>query len=45
MLKSNVSSNKNDIKALREMISNLQQQLEDLKSEDEATADENTPEN
>ena len=45
MLKSNVSSNKNDIKALREMISNLQQQLEDLKSEDEATTDENTPEN
>ena len=45
MLKSNVSSNKNDIKALREMISNLQQQLEDLKSEDEATNDENTPEN
>ena len=45
MLKSNVSSNKNDIKALREMISNLQQQLEDLKCEDEATNDENTPEN
>ena len=35
MLKSNVSSNKNDIKAMREVIANLQKRLEDLKSEDE----------
>ena len=31
MLKSNVSSNKNDIKAMREVIANLQKRLEDLK--------------
>jgi peptidoglycan hydrolase CwlO-like protein len=35
MLKSNVSSNKNDIKAMREVIANLQKRLEDLKIEDE----------
>lgn len=39
MLKSNVSSNKNDIKALRELISNLQLQLEELKKEDENSAE------
>ena len=44
MLKSNVSSNKNDIKALRGVISNLQEQLEDLKKNDENT-DEKTSEN
>lgn len=44
MLKSNVSSNKNDIKALRGVISNLQQQLEDLKKNDENT-EQKTPEN
>lgn len=31
MLKSNVSSNKNDIKAMREVIAGLQKQLEELK--------------
>ena len=35
MLKSNVSSNKNDIKAMREVIANLQKRLEDLKIEEE----------
>ena len=35
MLKSNVSSNKNDIKAMREVIANLRKRLEDLKSEEE----------
>lgn len=35
MLKSNVSNNKNEIKALREMISRLQGQIEELKKEDE----------
>ena len=35
MLKSNVSSNKNDIKAMREVIANLQKKLEDLKIEEE----------
>lgn len=44
MLKSNVSSNKNDIKALREVISQLQQQLEDLKKDDEKH-EEKKPEN
>ena len=44
MLKSNVSSNKNDIKALRGVISNLQEQLEDLKKNDENT-EQKTPEN
>lgn len=34
MLKSNVSSNKNDIKAMREVIANLQKRLEDLKIEE-----------
>lgn len=38
MLKSNVTSNKNDIKAMREVISNLQQQLEDLKKEGNISA-------
>ena len=33
MLKSNVSSNKNDIKAMREVIANLQKQLEELEKE------------
>lgn len=33
MLKSNVSSNKNDIKAMREVIANLQKQLEELKKD------------
>ena len=37
MLKSNVSSNKSDIKAMREVIANLQKRLEDLKSEEEKT--------
>ena len=37
MLKSNVSSNKNDIKAMRQVIAHLQQQLEDFKK------DGNTP--
>ncbi|WP_373708202.1 DUF1003 domain-containing protein [Kaistella sp.] len=35
MLKSNVSSNKNDIRAMREVIANLQKRLEDLKIEEE----------
>ncbi|WHF52446.1 DUF1003 domain-containing protein [Chryseobacterium gotjawalense] len=35
MLKSNVSSNKSDIKAMREVIANLQKRLEDLKTEEE----------
>lgn len=35
MLKSNVSSNKNDIKAMRELIANLQKRLEHLKIEEE----------
>ena len=35
MLKSNVSSNKNDIKAMREVIANLQKRLENLKIEEE----------
>lgn len=35
MLKSNVSSNKNDIKAMREVIAKLQKRLEDLKIEEE----------
>lgn len=39
MLKSHVSSNKNDIKALRKVIANLQKQLEDLKNE-ETSSDE-----
>ena len=37
MLKSNVSSNKSDIKAMREVIANLQKRLEDLKCEEEKT--------
>ena len=35
MLKNNVSSNKNDIKAMQEVIANLQKRLEDLKIEEE----------
>jgi uncharacterized membrane protein len=35
MLKSNISSKKNDIKAMREVIANLQKRLEDLKIEEE----------
>jgi hypothetical protein len=38
MLKSHVSSNKNDIKAMREIIVNLQKQLEDLKKEEQKDA-------
>lgn len=37
MLKSNVSSNKNEIKALREVIENLQKQLEELKADEESS--------
>ena len=35
LLKSNVSSNKNDIKAMREVIADLQKQLEELKKEEQ----------
>ena len=40
MLKSNVSSNKNDIKAMREVIANLQKQLEELKKEGNSLSSE-----
>lgn len=36
MLKSNVSSNKSDIRAMREVIAKLQEQLQNLKPEDES---------
>lgn len=39
MLKSKVSSNKNEIRAMRDMIAKLQSQLEDLKKDDENEAD------
>ncbi len=35
MLKSNVSSNKSDIKAMREVIALLQKELQELKNADE----------